>query len=137
MANYGYLAYLFTLALLGHCAGDFWTQPKAWALNKSQKSLKGLIFCTLHVAVYSFCICVFWHCTSPLIYVLVFAPHWLIDRYILAEMWLRLIRGRTYHQAAAEGGAALGFYAVVYTVTDNSMHLVCLWAVIYFWSSKI
>jgi hypothetical protein len=68
---------------------------------------------------------------DPLIAISIFAPHWIIDRWSLGEKWLQLIRGRTIQrtlslQGGDEKAFAIAFYAVVYTVVDNTLHILCL-----------
>jgi hypothetical protein len=127
---------LFILAVLGHLVGDYMLQTKHMALNKSAKGWQGAITCTIHVAIYSAAVCAFWWTVNPLIFLLVAVPHWLIDRFSLAAAWLKLIRGRTFEAAYLSQDKYrefdIAFTAIVYTVTDNTMHLLCLAAVIYF-----
>jgi Protein of unknown function (DUF3307) len=119
---------LFILALLGHLVGDYLLQTKQMALVKSVHDWRGTLMCTLHVAIYSVAVCIFLRTLSPTVFLAVAIPHLIIDRYSLANMWLRLIRGRTFESAVKPFDVA--FTAIVYTVTDNTMHLLCLWVVI-------
>lgn len=67
---------------------------------------------------------------------LVFVPHWIIDRWSLASTWLKMVRGRTFEAAFNSKDPYrefdIAFSSIVYTVTDNAMHLICLWLVIRF-----
>lgn len=119
---------LFILALLGHLIGDYLLQTKPMALNKSAKGNLGLIACTTHVAIYTAAVCAMCWTLSPLFALAVFVPHWIIDRWSLATPWLRMINGRTFEKAQGQWDVA--FTAIVYTVADNTMHLLCLWAAI-------
>jgi hypothetical protein len=85
-----------------------------------------------HASVYTASVCLFLWRADLFICLAVGLPHWLIDRYSLADHWLRLIRGRTPESALALAepyrSFAVAFYALVYAVTDNTFHLLCLWA---------
>jgi hypothetical protein len=131
------MADLFVLALLGHLVGDYLLQTKHMALQKSAPGWSGVLTCTSHVAVYTAAVCAFWWTINPVVAVLVFVPHWIIDRWSLASPWLKMIRGRTFEAAFSSKDPYrefdIAFTSIVYTVTDNAMHLICLWLVIRFW----
>ena len=128
------IAELFIYALLGHLIGDFLLQPKEMALRKSQSGSKGLVICTIHVLVYTVAICAMMGTFSPPIFLGVYVPHWVIDRWSLADKWCKLIRGRTFKAAYASKDQYrefdIAFTCVVYTVVDSTFHLLCLFAVI-------
>jgi hypothetical protein len=130
------MADLFVLALLGHLVGDYLLQSKQMALGKSARGWRGILLCTAHAAIYTAAVCAFWWTLDPLVAALVFVPHWIIDRWSLATPWLKLIRGRTFESALQSTGPArefdVAFTSLVYAVTDNTMHLLCLWLVIRF-----
>ena len=128
-----YLLITAQLAMLGHRLGDFMFQSKTMALRKSRYShpgWDGFGWCTLHVTIYSICVCACWLTYDPLIFAAIFIPHWLIDRYSLGELWLILIRGRTYKDAQQDGCIGSAFYALVYQKVDETLHYLCLAAVI-------
>jgi Protein of unknown function (DUF3307) len=131
------MADLFVLALLGHLVGDYLLQTKHMALQKSAPGWSGVLTCTFHVAVYTAAVCAFWWTINPVVMALVFVPHWIIDRWSLASPWLKMIRGRTFEAAFNSKDPYrefdIAFTSIVYTVTDNAMHLICLWLVIRFW----
>jgi hypothetical protein len=126
----------FVAILLGHLVGDFMLQGKHMALTKSERSWAGFWMCTLHVAIYTATVCAFVWTIDPIFIVAVAVPHWLIDRYSLATLWLKLIRGRTFESAYLSTDKFrefdIAFTSIVYTVTDSTMHLLCLWAAIRF-----
>ena len=128
------MAELFILALLGHLAGDYLFQSKHMALAKSARTWAGFAWCSLHVAIYTACVCILWRSANPVVWIAVYLPHWLIDRYSLASLWLAVIRGRTFSAALRATGPYcefdVAFTALVYTVVDNALHLFCLWGVI-------
>ena len=130
------MADLFIVALLGHLVGDYLLQTKYMALNKSEVGWAGIVPCAVHVAVYTTAVCAFWWTIGPLLVALVFVPHWIIDRWSLATPWLKMIRGRTFDDALKSRDEYrefdIAFTSIVYTGTDNTMHLICLWLVIKF-----
>jgi hypothetical protein len=128
------MADLFVLALLGHLAGDYLLQTKHMALQKSVPGWSGIVTCTIHVGIYTAAVCAFWWTLNPVVVASVFVPHWIIDRWSLASPWLKMIRGRTFEAAFTSRDQYrefdIAFTSIVYTVTDNAMHLICLWLVI-------
>lgn len=129
------MAELFTLALLGHLVGDYLLQSQWMAFTKSQKGLRGFVACTIHVFLYTLAVSLFLQTKDPLVWILIFIPHWIIDRWSLGEYWLRLIRGRTYKEilSLSDGLSRdfkIAFYAPVYMVVDNTFHMLSLWLVI-------
>ena len=126
---------LFILALFGHLIGDYLLQSKWMALTKSDGGPEGLRACSIHVAIYTVAVCILVGTLSPVFAVAVFAPHWIIDRWSLASSWLKLVRGRTFEDALANTTPHrefdIAFTAIVYTVTDNTMHAICLWLALY------
>ncbi len=92
---------LFIPCLFGHLIGDYLLQSKWMALTKSLKGRSGVFACSTHVAVYTAAVCLLVGSASPLFALAVFAPHWIIDRWSLATLWLKLIRGRTFQAALA------------------------------------
>lgn len=120
--------------ILAHLAGDYLFQTKYMALHKADKDLRGLATCVLHCLIYTTSVAVVTWTWNPITLALVLFPHLLIDRFSLANVWLKTIRGRTFE--SAEGNTTeykhwdVAFTALVYTVVDNTMHLFCLWFVI-------
>lgn len=80
---------IFVNLLFGHLVGDFLLQPKSLAVKKSASNW----ICTLHVLIYTLSVGIFTN--FNIIWILfVFVSHWVIDRFSLADCWLKLIRGR-------------------------------------------
>ncbi len=138
--NYSAACYLFILALFGHLFGDYFFQPKAWALQKSNRGWKAVALCSVHVLVYTLCVMALWKTAGWQVFVAVFVPHWVIDRWSLANKWLKLIRGRTFEDAFHSHDQYrefdIAFTSIVYTIVDNGAHLLSLWAVVNWWLLK-
>lgn len=131
-------------ALVGHMVGDYIFQSTWMALTKSKKTFEGLRACSIHVLVYTLSVLAFmrvgffqspifsWH--PCVLFFSIFIPHWIIDHWSLGEMWSKLIGGRTKEKILKMSGVerefGFAFYAPVYIAIDNTMHLLCLWAVI-------
>lgn len=117
-------------AFLGHLIGDFIFQTKEMALRKSENGWKGFWFCTLHVLIYTTSVAVLTQNFSPLFLLSVSVPHWIIDRYSLASVWLKFIKGRTFDAAYTSTDKYrefdISFTSIVYTVVDNTFHILCL-----------
>jgi hypothetical protein len=71
---------------------------------------------------------------DPILIAAVAIPYWLTDRCSLVSLWLKLIRGRTFESAYLSTDKFREFdiavTSIVYTVTDSTIHLLCLWAAI-------
>lgn len=143
---------LFARLLLGHLVGDYLLQNYWMALKKNQSAFR----CFVHCLIYTFTVCVAtWH-FEPVWILCVYLSHFPIDRWSLAEKWLKLIHGRTLRDFLIAGHLDLlrdikdsapeymgsyelsepqqnyhilrgSFHAIVYTVADNTMHLVLLY----------
>lgn len=123
----------FWAVVFGHLAGDYFFQSKTMALRKSQKDFRGFLWCVFHCLCYTLCVLIFTQRFSLVLFSLVFFTHYPIDRYSLASWWLRMIKGRDLLKAYGEREKYweidVAFSAIVYTIVDNSMHLVLLWFV--------
>ena len=127
---------LFIAAFLGHLIGDYLVQTKYMALHKSKKNWSGIVTCSWHVALYTLAVCVMLWKFDLFLILAIYIPHWIIDRWSLASVWLRLIKGRTFEAAYLSNDQFrefdIAFTSLVYTVVDNTMHLLSLWLVIKF-----
>lgn len=119
--------------LLGHLVGDYLLQSKTLALRKSEKGWGGVLFCLIHSLIYSLSVCLFLWTLNPVVALLVFLSHYPIDRWSLASLWLKLIRGRdfiaAYQNKEKYWEIDLSFSCLVYAAVDNTMHLILLWGI--------
>jgi len=133
--------------LLGHLAGDYLLQNEWMALNKSKNTLNGWMAALVHCILYTLAVCLFMWNFDPIWIVVVFLTHFPIDKFMLAEKYLHAIKGKGLKDYVRkdewkdnfiyvnppkkelnrydilEGS----FAAVVYTITDNTMHLILMW----------
>ncbi len=123
---------IFAALLLGHLAGDFPLQNLAMMIGKSKNGFEGHLWCTLHCLFYTAAVCIilYWFAgiASATVALAVFASHWPVDRWSLADKWMAAIRSRrpgiTYYEEKIDAA----FYAIVYAATDNTLHLMIMWA---------
>ena len=124
---------LFIKILLGHLVGDFLLQSREMAIRKTEKNWVGFIWCFVHSLIYTLTICFFLQTINPLIIFLIFISHFPIDRWSLANKWLKLIRGRdffsAYHSKEKYHEIDLIFSCIVYAVADNTIHLILLYLI--------
>jgi len=132
--------------LLGHLAGDYLLQNEYLALNKSKNSLNGWMAAFVHCILYTLAVCLFMWNFDWYWIVAVFFSHFFIDKFNLTEYYLKLIKGRSLkdfvnkdyippHYFVAIPNKKVnrydilqgGFSALVYTITDNTMHLILMW----------
>lgn len=122
--------------LLGHLVGDFLLQNKWMAMNKGASHAK----CFVHCLLYTVAVCVICHIPDWRWPLIVFLSHYPIDRWSLADKWLKLIRARSLTDFLQNGHKGIpleykknyhilrgGFTGLVYCVADNTMHLLLLY----------
>lgn len=123
---------LFESLLLGHIIGDYFWQNNFLAFGKSGPGIKGILICVLHCLLYTVAICIFTQSFYWLWIIGIFFSHFIIDRYSLADKYLQIIRGRSFkefwkHNTEAGSWILFGsFSGIVYTIIDNSMHLLLM-----------
>lgn len=124
---------LFIAMVLGHFVADYLFQTKKMALEKASRTLGGWVWCLIHCIVYTLTVVLFAGRADIVFLALVFASHFFIDRWSLADKWLSIIGGRTLKSAYESADQArefdIAFTAIVYTVADNTMHLLLLWQI--------
>jgi len=123
--------------LLGHLVGDYVFQNNWMALAKNRNTFR----CVVHCLIYTLAVCVLtsWH---PAWVAVVFLSHFPVDRWTLADKWLRLIRGRSIKTFMENGHEDIplnegpvrenyrivrgGFTSLVYAGADNTFHLLIM-----------
>ena len=125
--------------LLAHLTGDYLLQSKHMALLKSKKGWDGFQECWFHCFLYTCSVALFMWTLDPLTLILVFATHFIVDRWSLASVWLKLIKGRTFESTLHDTDRTVtaiikreydvAFTSIVYAVVDNTFHLISLWAI--------
>lgn len=115
---------LLIKAFFGHLVGDFFLQHREMANNKFLPGWKGSLWCSLHVLVYTLSVGVFVENFSPHFLLLVYLPHWIMDRYSIAFLWMRLIGRGDLLKSTKPSEASFG--AIIYVVIDQTVHLGCL-----------
>lgn len=129
----------FANLILGHLIGDYLLQNKWMAMNKSASSFK----CAVHRAIYTVAVmaATYQNLFSLWWALLIFVPHFVIDRFSLADKWLDLINGRSLRDFMFNGKSDIpkeidfenyhvlrgGFTALVYAVADNTIHLATMY----------
>jgi len=133
---------MFETLLLGHLVGDYLLQNEWMAMNKTHNTRDGWIAALTHCLLYTFAVCLIMWNFHWIWIVAVFFSHFPIDKFGLSEMYLHYIKGKGMKDYvkkdnkkwgvphiplnrydALEGG----FTAVVYTITDNTMHLLLMY----------
>ena len=114
-------------------------------MNKSASTFKCVVHCLIYTAVVFLATMRF--VQAPVHWaILIFVSHFFIDRFSLADLWLEFIGGRSLFDFMTHGDEKIpedlsaenykilrgGFTSVVYTVTDNTMHLILLICFYYF-----
>lgn len=122
---------LFPKILFGLLAGDYILQTEKMAIKKSEKSIEGILYCLLHCSIVTLVSMLFLQTRSFSIGYLIFISHLLIDRYSIALYWLRFIGGRDFlyehYSVHSFKDVRLAFSCIVYTVVDNTLHLLILY----------
>ena len=129
----------FEKLILGHLIGDYVLQNKWMALNKSGNTFK----CAIHCSIYTLAvIATTWSINHSIGWViLIFLSHFVIDRWSLADKWLRLINGRSLTDYLINGKKDIpkdidienyhilrgSFTSLVYAVVDNTFHILIMY----------
>jgi len=131
---------------LGHLAGDYLLQNQWMALNKSKNTLNGWMAALIHCVLYTLAVCLFMWNFDPIWIIVVFLTHFLIDKFSLTDKYLHYIKGRSLKNYVKKDDKEIiennrtwktlinrydvlegSFATVVYTITDNTMHLILMW----------
>ena len=142
----------FATLVLGHLVGDYLLQNKWMAMNKSGNWYT----CFIHCMIYTATVSLFTYGSIHTFYsfwlwpLAIFATHFPIDYWSLADKWLDFIEGRSIKDFLKRGHDDLGpmtvnmpdtrnhhilrggFTALVYATADNTMHLVLM-----YWAAKL
>jgi hypothetical protein len=136
-----------TTLFLGHLAGDYLLQNEWMAMNKSKNTLNGWIAAMVHCILYTLAVCLFMWNFDLIWMAVVFLSHFPIDKFSLTDKYLHYIKGRSLkdyvnkdkwkenliiinplkHEINRYDILEGSFAAVVYTITDNAMHLILMW----------
>ena len=128
----------FVNLLFGHIIGDYFLQNRLMSTTKNKDDFKGYVACTIHCLIYTLSICIFTGAWNPLFILLVFGSHFVIDKFSLADVWLKLIRGRSIKYYLEDDNIDItekhlimrgSFTGIVYVVVDNTMHLLIMYYV--------
>jgi len=122
---------LFPKILFGLLVGDYLLQPREMAIQKSQNTNKGALYCLIHCIIVTISAIIFLQEFSISITLLIFISHYIIDRIGLSTYWLRLIKGRDFEKEYYEKykfqEIHLCFSCIVYVIVDNTFHLLILY----------
>jgi len=147
------LTHLMFWAVIGHLVGDYLLQNKWMALNKNEKGWYGIGVCVTHSLIYSIAVAlvvgIYLWGFAPYgvrvwaVVTMVFLTHYPIDRWSLADKWLKWIKGRrldkfdSMYQESYSGylsrpsnvssiATQQAFAAIVYTIADNTTHILLM-----------
>lgn len=125
--------------LLGHLVGDYLLQTSWMAKDKAQHHFHGWLAATVHCLVYTASVMVIMNNYDIIWGIAVFLSHFFIDKFSLGEVWMKYVKGYSlkefydnrkkrdhegnYRPLIVQGG----FITLVYTLTDNTMHLLLMW----------
>ena len=107
--------------LILHLVGDYLLQNDWMARNKKMKGNLGLLACIIHCSLYSI---PFLLIGSPFQVVIIFATHFLIDRWYFVKWYMNLVGQEDF---AKPPTAPWSIFFV-----DNTFHLICNFIVLSF-----
>lgn len=129
--------------LLGHLVGDYLLQTNFLALNKAKYTLTGWIAALVHCIIYTAAVCAIMGIFDWKWQLVVFLTHFPIDKFSLGELYMDKVKGyglkkfindvnnaepHKYINSTLGNNMLLGgFTAVVYAITDNTMHLLLMY----------
>ena len=131
---------MFVLMMLAHFTGDYLFQNQWMAIGKSYPKIRGHIACTIHVLAYTLAFVLVAGVFNPWALLSIAVPHWLIDRWSLANYLLKFKNGYGMKEAWTDAPLCAGihnndikdnvwrvaFAAPVYIMNDNTIHWLCL-----------
>jgi hypothetical protein len=139
---------MFEKLLLGHLLGDYLLQNEWMALNKSKTTFEGWMAAIVHCFLYTFAVCLFMWNFDWIWIVVVFSSHFPIDKFSLAEKYMHYLKGKGMKDYVQKDWTDIvngikskvpirdinrydilegGFTSIVYTLTDNSIHLILMY----------
>jgi hypothetical protein len=137
--------------LLGHLVGDYLLQNEWMAMNKSKNTWIGWLSALIHCVLYTLAVCLFIQNFDFIWIAVVFLSHFPIDKFSLAEKYMHFIKGKGMKDYVLKDLRDIetqgllyppklpkhvlnrydmlegGFTSIVYTVTDNTLHLVLMY----------
>ena len=133
--------------LLGHLVADYLFQNEWMAMNKSQNTYVGWNAALIHCIIYTLAVCLFMWKFDNLWVMIVFLTHFPIDKFALANVYMHYIKGKSMKNYVKKDDwmgdikyAPIakkvlnrydilegGFTSIVYTVTDNTMHILLMY----------
>lgn len=116
------------IQLLLHLLGDYFLQNDWMALNKSKYNLLGWYTCLLHCWLYAFPFGMYYQSWS--IFTLVFATHFLIDKFGLAVYVTRLMNWNWDGYLGFDEDRPKFITVWIHIIRDNSMHIACNYFII-------
>ena len=134
---------LFVYLLFGHLVGDYLLQNGWMAYHKKAMWLP----CVAHSVVSTASVCLFLLLAPQVdiitykfgvMSILIFFSHWIVDRYELVDWWFRKLEVRSWNNFEGElhdnaklyDSVIISFGAIVYTVADNTLHLIMMWFIV-------
>lgn len=130
--------------LLGHLVGDYLLQNSWMALNKSKNTWIGWFAALIHCILYTLAVCTLMKIFDWQWMIVVFLTHFPIDKFSLGELYMDKVKGyglkkfvndvnhaepHKYINTSLGNNMLLGgFTAVVYAITDNTLHILLMYA---------
>jgi len=134
---------IFWFLLLGHLVGDYLLQTSVMAYNKKIQFLPCFNHCVVYTLTVSIALVV---CpainTVPISLMFwIFMSHWILDRYELLDWWFKHLNVRSWNSIDAKlddttlvhQAVAISFGSIVYTVADNTLHLIMMTGLLYWY----
>ncbi len=100
--------------VFGHMLGDYFFQTHLMATKKTSSHK----WCLIHCAIYTLCVALtIGQILNPLVWLIVFATHYPLDRYSLAYRFMQL-----------KGGPDMSnpFAPIIYVAIDNTAHIALM-----------
>lgn len=113
------------IQLLLHLLGDYFLQNDWMAVNKNKFSILGWLTCSIHCLLYSIPFGFYYH--NWYIFLWVLLTHFIIDKFGLAEYWIRLSNWDwdKEHLFGMSPERPIWLVVWLYIIRDNSLHVAC------------
>ena len=120
------------LQLICHLVGDYWFQTDQMALNKKEKTRKGLLLCILYCVLYSLPFLILVHWTGV---IAIAIGHFVMDRYHWLDhliAWKNRVKDVDNFGFSPERPKMLALF--LYIVHDNAFDLLWNYLIILLWT---
>jgi len=129
--------------LMGHLVGDYLLQTSNMAYNKKIKFSACFNHCIVYTLAVSLALVICPTISNVTLSLMfwIFMSHWILDRYEFINWWFKRLNIRSWNSIDAKledntlvhQTIAVSFGSIVYTAADNTLHLIMMTGLLYWY----